>query len=238
MVYGTALLAAGAFATGGAILAAPAGASVLAPIGTAAPTGLAVPTGVVAAGAGATEAGLAEAGLGLARGVGGELMKDAALPVIEEALPVAEQTLPQLSMRVTPETINAVARQEMMALLRQRLEQAAREEVEKAAAKAAIQAIRAERLDAAVQAAGPFLGALALRFMTPANPGLAASANALQAIGETTGALYLLKLRDGVDPRGLPYCQPFPVGKYSAEQPGAPAHPGEKFYYLGLVECL
>jgi hypothetical protein len=226
VVYGTALLAAGAIATGGALFAAPAGASVLAPAGAAAPTGLAAPTGAALA-----SGGVADVGLGLARGVGGELMSDAALPVIEE-------TLPQMSMRVTPEAIRAIARQELQALLRQRLDQAATQEAEKAASTAALRAIRAERLEKAVQSAGPFLGALVLHFLTPTNPGLLGSAAQLDAASDSIGTLYLLQLRPGVDSRSLPYCKPFDYARYSPDVPGDPPRPNEKLCYLGLIECL
>jgi hypothetical protein len=228
VVYGTALVVAGTLATGGALFAAPAAATSAGLVG---PTGLAV------------EGSASELGYGLARSLARETLKNATLPVLEEALPIGER----IGQQFTREAAQRVAQQEIDLVLSRELRAAAQSQLQDVVAKRAAAEVKKEVTTTAIAAGGATLAAVALRFAAegaPANTPGAVPTGPMATVAAEVGSLHLLKLYDDADINKLPqlYAKA-DYSRFSPEQPGGPRltpnpPPPQQYFHLGVIKCL
>ncbi|GAB2176680.1 hypothetical protein [Dongia sp. agr-C8] len=238
VVYGTALVVAGTVATGGALFAAAPAAGSAAGAGAPAGAGLQTPLGT-----------------GLARGLAGETIKDAALPMVEEALPMGEKAMQQMLQKsattITEEAGRRIAEREVRVLAERQLKQVAQTEIEKATARALAREVAAEQMKKALAVGGVTLGAVALRMAfsgAPANTPNSAPTGTMSAIAAETGSLHLLKLNPDVDLNRLPqlyaeanysgFSGEIPGGFVIQTEPTTPAAIKPKYFHLGVIRCL
>jgi hypothetical protein len=181
-------------------------------------------------------------GTGLARALASESIAPSALPAIER----------QVSERFAVEAARELAAKETDALLSQELRKLAEREAERIIIRQAAKEFQQQVAQRAISAGGKNLAAVALRMALPGAAVGAAlgegTASASTPVALEVGSLFLLKLRDGIEPRDLPLeLSEYDYTKFSDEAPrpdivlpqemGGKAPP-TKVWHLGVLECL